>query len=655
MLAAAALTAFALLGPQAPPAGAAINYTPCGNSNNFACGHITVPLDPTGATPGTLTLALRRHRAALGEAHSAIVALAGGPGQPAVPFAEEFAELLGPIAATRDLIVFDQRGIGLSDPLACHAFENTSLYHSEGALVKACAGQLGPPRSFYTSADTVADIEAIRVAGGYEKLVLYGTSYGTKVAEEYAQTYPEHVEALVLDSVVPPNGPDPLDRATFAAVGRILRQICAGRACAHITRNPVADLARVVSRMHRHGPLRGRVLDGFGHGHTVRVNGNELLDMLVRGDFSSRLRAEFVTYVHAAANGDTAPLARLLVDTYSGEGGTGEDDDTPLYFATTCEEQQFPWSRASGPKARLAEAKRTIGSWPASATAPFEPANVLAFSDLGACAFWPYTSPSPPVQSGALPNVPTLILSGANDLRTPTSNAREVAAMIPDAHLLVAPYTGHSVLGDEPTACASNALQAMFAGKPVKPCAPAPPPAALKPPPLPPLSLAQVPPAKGYGGRPGRTLEAVLMTLSDFGRQLGSQIDSLSAGSLTSAATTLQSGGLRSGWAFIAEGTYTFHGYSFVPGVSISGKLSVGETSLHVGGSAAAHGILHMGAHHSLAGTLGGRHVVYNPPEPTAAVAIVGEDARASRNLGHGGAVVRAAVARLTRPLAGLL
>src|ERR1700735_471597 len=113
----------------APSAQAQIAFAPCKDSNNFACGHLTVPLDPTGATPGTITLALRRHRAPVGEARSAIIALAGGPGQPAFPFAETFAELLGPIAATRDLIVFDQRGIGLSDPLSCHAFEVPGLFH----------------------------------------------------------------------------------------------------------------------------------------------------------------------------------------------------------------------------------------------------------------------------------------------------------------------------------------------------------------------------------------------------------------------------------------------------------------------------------------------------------------------------------------------
>ncbi len=84
------------------PAGAQIAYGPCPGSNNFACGHLTVPLDPSGATPGTITLSVRRRRAPVGEASSAVVALAGGPGQSAIPFAEDFTEMLGPILDTRD-------------------------------------------------------------------------------------------------------------------------------------------------------------------------------------------------------------------------------------------------------------------------------------------------------------------------------------------------------------------------------------------------------------------------------------------------------------------------------------------------------------------------------------------------------------------------
>ena len=644
------LAAFALSVAAALPANAQIAFKPCGNSNNFACGHITVPLDPSGATPGTLTLALRRHRAAVGEARDAVVALAGGPGQPALPFAEEFSELLGPIVATRDLIVFDQRGIGLSHPLACHAFENPSIYHSQGALVTACAKQLGPERSFYTSADTVADIEAIRVAGGYERLVIFGTSYGTKVAEEYAQTHPEHVEALVLDSVVAPNGPEPLDRATFEAVPRILRQLCAHRMCAHITREPVADLAKVV-RDTRRGPLRGEVLDGHGHAHTVPVTSDELLGILLKSDFAPAVRAEFIPDVRAAAEGDTAPLARLVVNTAGGEGGGGEDSDGPLYYATTCEEQDFPWSRAASPHARLAEAARQIKALPTAATAPFGPTNMVDFSDLKECASWPFSSAAPPLQNAPLPDVPTLILSGADDLRTPTANAREVAAAIPDAHLLVVPYAGHSVLGDSPTACPHEALEAMFAGKPVKPCPAGPPPLALRPPPLPPLKLARVPVANGTHGKPGRTLEAVSMTLHDFERQFAFQLGSLES---LSALVGIDSGALRSGWAELKEGAYTFHTYCFVPGVTVSGTLTSGSADLRIGGSAAAHGTLHNGASGELTGTLGGQHV-HLLPAATGRAAIVGSDARASHHLGPGGSAARAAARRLAGILGRLL
>ena len=81
-------------------------------------------------------------------------------------------------------------------------------------------------------------------------------------------------------------------------------------------------------------------------------------------------------------------------------------------------------------------------------------------------------------------------LSGADDLRTPTSGARAVAAQIPDALLLVVPNTGHSVLTTEPTKCARVALLAQFAGKAIAPC-----PAGLTSPlliptPLPPELLA---------------------------------------------------------------------------------------------------------------------------------------------------------------------
>ena len=114
--------------------------------------------------------------------------------------------------------MFDQRGTGASQPLRCASLEEFAG-GAAGAALERCARELGPARGAFTTQESVADIEAIRAATGYQKLVLYGTSYGTKVALEYAERYPQHVEALVLDSVVPTTGPEPFAIPSFQAVG----------------------------------------------------------------------------------------------------------------------------------------------------------------------------------------------------------------------------------------------------------------------------------------------------------------------------------------------------------------------------------------------------------------------------------------------------
>src|SRR5207302_1410679 len=77
-------------------------------------------------------------------------------------------------------------------------------------------------------------------------------------------------------------------------------------------------------------------------------------------------------------------------------------------------------------------------------------------------------APAPPQP---LPAVPTLILAGEQDLRTPAAGAKQVQASIPGAQLLVVPYTGHSVLGSDFSGCAETAVNAFFSGRAVQPCA----------------------------------------------------------------------------------------------------------------------------------------------------------------------------------------
>ncbi|MGH2854737.1 MAG: alpha/beta hydrolase, partial [Solirubrobacteraceae bacterium] len=460
--------------------------------------------------------------------------------------------------------------------------------------------------------------------------------------------------------VVPPTGPDPLERPTFAAVPRILRQLCSARQCAHITANLVPDLARLVRRMGHRG-LRGRWVNRHGHVLPVALSSNELAGILIAGDLDPILRAEFPAAVRAAADGDTAALARLLARAAGGGGGGGEEPeeegiDTPLYLATTCEELAFPWSRAASPRERLAQATAQIEALPASSIAPFTAANVLDLSDLRSCASWPFATPAPPVVPATMPDVPTLILSGADDLRTPTSGARALAAEIPGSHLVVVPNTGHSVLGTEPTHCAHKALLAMFAGHSIAPCPAGAPSPFLRPTPLPPERLSDVRPAHGSHGRAGRTLTAVALTLADFSRQFLLQLIETAGGASGGPAislSSLSSGGLRAGWAQLTRSGLRFHGYSYVPGVTLSGTVKAESIALRIGGRAAAHGTLRLGARKALVGTLGGQHV-HILPSHTASGAIVGADAQASPDLGLGGSRARAAVRKLAGALGRL-
>ncbi len=242
---------------------------------------------------------------------------------------------------------------------------------------------------------------------------------------------------------------------------------------------------------------------------------------------------------------------------------------------------------------------------------------MLDLSDIPACAFWPFATPAPAVAAAPFPSVPTLILSGADDLRTPTANAREVAAQIPGSKLLVVPNTGHSVLDSDPTGCSSEALQDLFTGRPIRPCATATP-ALFRPTPLPPARLADVRPAKGNSGKAGRTLAAVLLTLADFERQLALQALAQLGSGNASALSSIDVGGLRSGWARFTPGRLILHEYSYVPGVSVSGVISSANAALSVGGSAAAPGPLRLGPGHTLIGLLEGRQVSAASAGPSA-------------------------------------
>ena len=600
---------FAALG--APSAGAVV-FTPCAETSGFTCATVPVPLDRSGGLGGIISLSVERKMAGAVPSRDAVVALAGGPGQAALPLAPFIATAIAPALSSRDLLLFDQRGTGKSDPLSCHALTNATASEEDSSaseLVERCARELGPARADFTTAESVADIEALRVAGGYEKLVLYGTSYGTKVALDYAERYPQNVEALVLDSTETPTGPEAFHVSTFKAMTPALRELCSHRACDGVTSNPVADLRRLDIRLSTR-PLTGVAYNQQGRPVKLSLTRGNIYQLLLGGDLNPALRAEMPAAVHAALGNDPAPLLRLAV--LSGVGPSGGEEsseiDLTLFVDTSCEETPFPWQRTAPEATRIVEAETALKTLPGSDFYPFDPEAGLLDQTIPLCLSWPDAAPAPPPEA-ALPDVPTLILSGGQDLRTPTENARNVAKLVPDAQVLTVPYTGHSVIGADFTDCAKSALETFFANAHVMPC-----PATANPfPPAPlaPRSLAAVHPAHGVAGTSGRTLAATVETIADLRRSI--VVLGINFGSIPVGA---RFGGLRGGTVKVTKSGAVLNRLSYVPGVQLSGVISTnlllkdkGSTAnLTIGGSGDAQGHLQVSSGGHVVGALAGRH-----------------------------------------------
>src|SRR5215470_13862300 len=185
---------------------------PCPGNAGFSCGSLSVRLDPFGSAPGRLSLRVAVSGVASAQ-RGVLLFLTGGPDEPGVPFVSRLADRLGPALDGYRLVMFDQRGTGagaLDCPVLQRQMGASDLTVPSAAAVRSCAAAVGPDRRFYATADTVADIEALRAALGVARLTVDGVSYGSYVAERFALAHPGEVSRLVLDSVVPSWNVDPL-------------------------------------------------------------------------------------------------------------------------------------------------------------------------------------------------------------------------------------------------------------------------------------------------------------------------------------------------------------------------------------------------------------------------------------------------------------
>jgi pimeloyl-ACP methyl ester carboxylesterase len=413
---------------------------PCPNATGFTCSTVDVPLDHSGRTAGKLHLPVAA--ADNVDAPSGVlVVLTGGPGQGGVDFVSRVRARMRALLRRYRLVMLDQRGTG-GDALSCPALQRamgtSDLTVPPRGAVEACARNLGERRRFYSTADTVADLEALRAALGADKLTLDGTSYGTFVAERYAIAHPDRVARLVLDSVVPAAGLDGLEVDGMREVARVLRAVCRAQRCPG---DPAADLAAVVRARH---------------------DGPELYDTLVAMSVGAPSFPGVLAALRAARRGDAGRLERIVRAVRRAQRAPAGVLSQGLHAATICADLRPPWGSSSAP---LAGREAALEQAAASADpAPFDRATVTGNGLAQTCLRWPPTPAPPAPRTGDLPPVPTLLLAGGRDLSTPLVWAREQRAHTPNGRLLVVPDSGHSVQSRAPNGEGRRAVQRFLLG-----------------------------------------------------------------------------------------------------------------------------------------------------------------------------------------------
>jgi pimeloyl-ACP methyl ester carboxylesterase len=608
-LARAVIVSFVLACALAPASGhAAIAFEECFEGADVQCGTVTVPVDRSGAVPGTIKLRVVRIPASKsGSSGKAVFAFAGGPGQGATPFATSFGAQLSRTNRTHDVIVFDQRGTGESSPIDCTDVDRVRDVKDADEQIRACANKLGATAPFYTTADTVQDIESIRAEAGYEQIALYGVSYGTKVEMAYAATFPQRVSRMVLDSVVQLEGPDPLLRDSFRAVPRVLRELCRSKACRGVTSDPVADMQATVARM-AGGPLTGSAYTGSGKKQSASINASTLFTLLLIGDFERGLRSLVPGAVRSAAQGDPAPLLRmqkLIEPPPNPQAPELLEFSTGLWLATVCAELPFPWDPNTPEGERRAQARDRAALLDPALFTPFDQFTALTWDMIEMCEHWPVAR-RPAFGSLGSVTAPTLLVNGSADLRTPNENAERMAAQIPTSTVLPVPDVGHSVAGSDPSGCAQAAIDDFLAGREQEPCDRKPDRLRIRPVAPTDINDLKAPSGTGMSGKRGRTAKAVSLTVQD----VTDELDLFYAGR----------GGLRGGSFAIGDTAIVYRGLVFVPGVKVSGRLDAftREGTLRVSGSKASSGTLKFGRKGLVTGTLDGRAVRFRIKLPKA-------------------------------------
>jgi pimeloyl-ACP methyl ester carboxylesterase len=445
----ATLLTFALVACGDRNATRSIEFTDCRLpklASTARCASLEVPEDRFAPGGRKISIAVMMLPAnTLSPKPDPLFMLAGGPGQSAAALAP-LAGMLGGVRRNRDIVLVDPRGTGKSAPLHCAAlaprdpfddFSDTDAADAARRCMREINSAGGVDVAQYNTPAFVADIDAVRAALGYERINLWGGSYGTRVAQEYMRRYPQRVRTAVLDGVAPPSLRTSLDiwPTRDAALAQLFAACAEQPACKRAYPDLNATMATIRQQL---GPGRRlSVADPrTGIAHEVTVNFDMVVGALHALIYAPDLASLIPTLLARAQAGDYSPLAAasLMV--------TDDVDRTmnqALHYAVTCAED--------APRISAADARQAFAALRAPA---------LAERNLAACEGWPRPTLPPDFNAPLVSDKPVLILSGGLDPVTPPANGKKVAETLPNSRHVVAEGYGHIV---SPHACAPRLIE----------------------------------------------------------------------------------------------------------------------------------------------------------------------------------------------------
>jgi pimeloyl-ACP methyl ester carboxylesterase len=397
-----------------------------GSKKDVECARLAVPLDYANPGGERVELGLLRRRASSQQERiGSLLVNPGGPGASGMAAAASLAANLGDLGRRFDLVGFDPRGVGASEPqVRCLTDAErdadrldvdvdttpAGIAETEAenkTYAEKCAANTSPEvLANVGTRDVVRDLDVMRSALGDEKLSYVGYSYGTRIGSQYAEAFPGNVRALVLDGAVDPTQSqvDSLvaQGAGFQKAFDAFAAWCAQRQDCAVGNDPAKanDVFRQLTL-----PLIDRPVDVEDR----KLSYNDAITGAIQAMYSQELWEPLNSGL-AELSDDRGRVLMLLADTYYDRDADGKYSTiTDAFNAIHCVDDARITDRAV-----LDEATRRYKE-----AAPFLDDGRPAAAALDACAFWPVPNTSQPTVPRVQGLPPVLVISTTGDPATP--------------------------------------------------------------------------------------------------------------------------------------------------------------------------------------------------------------------------------------------